>query len=484
MHISARSYLTSGIAALGAGAIALSPIQPLPEQPAPGREKAVAHLAVNLAATIDPITPWVNTFKTAAANIETLGKLNAQNPFPLAKTIGANLATYSKELANGQGNLIPEQIWGNVQTFFQAPWDPGTSVPIPYTDAQPLLAIGEYASDTQPADGTNNPNSIGLLPAQLIAGQLASGCEADNSCTLRPLIPIVNFLNNHYSGQLVALVGTLIAPFVQLTKSFTAIGEFFKAGDVTGAINELINIPANMTNAALNGVGVLDLTGVLKAVAPDIGGEIGLIGLNLGGLLNAMPQNGSLYDPKNPPTKWAGGIGLDSIVFGQEPPPANPFAGGIPNGLLGANIGLGQFLADKLLVKPPAPGQALAPASAVKAAAAVEAPAAAPAEAPAVVSAPVEAAAPVVAAAPAPVAEAPAPVAEAPAPVEAPAAPATPVSEPAPAAVAKLVAESEPAPVSAPAPSRARAAATAGNSAAGQDDSSDNAPAHRGSRGR
>jgi hypothetical protein len=47
----------------------------------------------------------------------------------------------------------------------------------------------------------------------------------------------------------------LLAPVIELTRSFTAIGAFFEAGDVTGAINELINIPANVTNAVLNGGG-------------------------------------------------------------------------------------------------------------------------------------------------------------------------------------------------------------------------------------
>lgn len=80
MHITPRSYLTSGIAVLGVGAIALAPIQPLPDHTAAAQDKAVASLAVNLAATIDPITPWVNTFKTSVANIQTLGTFKEQNP--------------------------------------------------------------------------------------------------------------------------------------------------------------------------------------------------------------------------------------------------------------------------------------------------------------------------------------------------------------------------------------------------------------------
>ena len=56
MHITTRSYLTAGIAALGAGAMALTPVQPIPNPTALAQERAVGNLAVTLASTIDPIT--------------------------------------------------------------------------------------------------------------------------------------------------------------------------------------------------------------------------------------------------------------------------------------------------------------------------------------------------------------------------------------------------------------------------------------------
>ena len=48
MHVSARTYLTSGIAVLGAGAIALSPVQPIPDHVALVRQHVVSDLAVDL----------------------------------------------------------------------------------------------------------------------------------------------------------------------------------------------------------------------------------------------------------------------------------------------------------------------------------------------------------------------------------------------------------------------------------------------------
>jgi hypothetical protein len=389
MHVTARSYLTAGVAALGVGALALAPVQPIPNQVALAPHRAVSTLAVELASTIDPITPWVDTFTTAGANIATLFEFYMQKPFPLLQTVGANIGTYVVELGNGNAGLIPEQIWGNVQTFFQAPWDPGPGVEIPYSDGPQLVPTGEYVSDYAPPAG-QTPSGVANFVLLLIAQQFVDGCDTDDSCSYKAFIPLVRFLEAPYSGQLVALVGTLISPFVQLVRSFTAIGGFFQDGDVIGAINELINIPANMTNASLNGAGFLDLTGIVSAIAPDA--PLDKVGVNLGGLLNVMPFNGgrgqTAGSPDVPTTEWSGGVGIDSLAVGE--PDSFDYAQGVPNGLLGANIGLGQFLAEKLLVTPPPPPPVAAEPEAAKLAAPLDIPA------PAVAEAPVEEAAPAV----------------------------------------------------------------------------------------
>jgi hypothetical protein len=490
MHITPRSYLTAGIAALGAGAIALTPIQPIPDQPAPTAVHAVNGLAVTLAATIDPITPWVNTFKTAAANIAILGEFSAQKPLPLLTTWAANQGTYIQELFSGQGNLIPGQIWNNITTLFTAPFDPGETFVLPVNWDDPaqepkevVVATGTNLSNTQPAEltgttpaRTSSPYDFNLLGLQLIAGSAFNPYNDPVIVNLSfAAAPVLRILNTPISGQVISALGPLLSPVVALTRSFTAVGGYLKAGKFGEAINELINIPAAMTNAFLNGAGFFDVVPLIKpfVTLPDDFENL-QAGINLGGLLNTMPKNGTLLTtggPSNPPvapTKWGYGTGLDSLglpgcggadnqlcdfVEGQPPT-------GLQNGPIGAAVGLTQYLAPKLLVTPPKPGQALAPASAVKAAAAVEEPVQTPAAAP--VEDPVQT--------------------PATAPVEDPAA----VVAPAPLAVPKIQAtDLDPAPVSTPARARIAATNVTGNSAAAQNDSSDNAPVkHRGNRGR
>jgi hypothetical protein len=322
--------------------------------------------------------PWIDTFKTAAANIKTLVEFYNQNPLPLLGTISANLKTYAE---SGDPQFILDSMKKNIVTFFEAPWSPGdqAELPSPPLSQETKLALGTFLSDTRPTEG-NSPQSLNGAVLQAAVGQmLTPECEDDGNCLAEQAAPVLNFLNTPYSGQLIGLIGTVISPLVQLTKSFTAIGEYFKAGDLMGAINELINIPANTTNAFLNGAGYLDLTAIITKILPL---PVDYIGLNLGGLLTSTPLDGSL-DPDHPvpPTTWSGGAGLDGVrtKLGLE-------FGGVPLGWSGAVVGLGQYLAKAMLVEPPGSAQSAPPAKAVAAPAAAAASVAAPVshEAPAV----------------------------------------------------------------------------------------------------
>jgi len=409
MHITARSYLTSGIAALGAGAIALTPIQPLPDHMAAAPQRAVESLAVNLASTIDPITPWVDTLQTSFANVQTLLNFYLVKPFPLLQTVGANVGTYFGELTSGNAGLIPGQIENNIRTFFQAPWSPGTQSNPPGSD--PAFYEGDFISNVPI---TNKVPFLGVLSQRGLYQNLPLALSADPELLIK-LAPVLAFAANHYSGQVAGLVGPLLAPLVVLTRSFTAVGAFFQAGDVIGAINELINIPANVTNGVLNGAGYVDLTAVVNAIQP-LPDTIKSIGLNLGGLISPpVPFEGTL----DAPTVRNGGTLFDNIATEAGVGGLTVTTPGLPVSWFGSVVGLGQFLSKAMLVTPPAPGATVAAAAAAPAAAA-----ATPAV-PAVSAVPAIADSPAVPAVPA--------IADSPATPATPAVPATPAIADSPA---------------------------------------------------
>ena len=366
MHVTYRSSLTAGVAALGAGAIALTPVQPIPTHLALAQERAVSNLSVNLASAIDPITPWVDTVTTSVENIKALIAFSAEQPAPLLHTFIANQLTYLKALPDFK--FIGQSIMNNIKTFFQSPWWNSAGTPI----LNGTLA-SQYISGTQTVKSLvvlfDNQRSVYNVAAPLLVQQSPK------------LQPLLEFIATPYSSKLIGLLSPLLSGVVQLTRSFTAVGQDFQNGDVIGAINELINIPANVTNASLNGAGLLDLTAVAKKILPPAVAAItNSFGVNLGGLISPpVPYNGSLPNSsKNPPTVYTGGTLFDGVQIATS---VGAQTTGLPVGWFESVIGMKQFVAQNLLVAPPP--AAAAPRVAVPAAAATQAKIAAAAAAPA-----------------------------------------------------------------------------------------------------
>jgi len=337
------------------------PIAPVPQHVALAPDRVVSTLAVNLAAAIDPITPWVDTVKATWDGVKALTALYLQQPFPILTTVAKNQITYLQELPDI--GLIAGQVWGNVQTFFQAPY---VSTPDNISDSQITTIEGLPISQ----------QTIYALLQTVLAG---------GSSALSPLIeltptqiggdlrPLLEFTATPVSGELVGLLGPAISPLIQLTQSFTAVGQYWQAGKPLEALNELINLPANVTNATLNGGKYLDLTGTVRALGYNLPPEVTSIGLNMGGLLNAVPVG---YEPPTVPTSdinpYGGGLAFDALATEvrsyltfKDP--------GWPVGAIGSVMGLGQALGDAMVVTTPAPAATKVSPAAAAAPQAVEA---------------------------------------------------------------------------------------------------------------
>ena len=376
MTVTSRSYLTAGVAALGAGAIALSPIQPIPTtQLAESPHRVVNDLAVELAAS----GAWANLINTSVENAYTLQGVLNDNPFPLAQTFVQNQITYLKELPNI--GLIAKQIFGNWGNALKAPFTSspdniGETIAFlaenPFTDI-PLSQRGVYDLLT----GDFSP----LTPEQLAQLQ-----------------PILDFTTTRASGAILAGIGPVLAPVLSFVAGIKATFAALKAADFKGAVSAFLDIAPNAINALLNGGPVLDLTPLVKLAGITLPAGFNSIGLNMPGLLSAgVSPLGANY--QGLPGTMFDGVAADAefsfgglTVTAKDP--------GLPVGPLGATLGLTNAIAEAIKVTPP-PATAALPAAADAAAPEVEA-------------------APVVAEAPAPAVEAPAAVSEAPAEVAAP----------------------------------------------------------------
>lgn len=302
MLVSTRSYLISGVALLGAGAVALAPIQPtLGAAPAVSSPAHFVSQAVELAAATNPITRILQVWDTTETNFA--GLLNAefgpvtdpaipfqQAPLPALQQFVANWLGYAQQLPDVGG--IFQSIIANAQAVIGVP----------------------FGLDLNSLDEAH-ASIYSLLP---------EGIQ-----------PSVAFTTSYLTGALLGLVGPIVAPILALSNSVHAIVNNFLDGEFIDAITETINIPANLVDAFLNGGPSLDLgplltrLGVLP-ISPTEGVQVTDLQIALGGLLSA---GGSLFNS----------LGL-TVAVGQTEIPIP----GVGPGAIGSLIGLGGAFAGAL----------------------------------------------------------------------------------------------------------------------------------------
>ncbi|MBB3605236.1 hypothetical protein FHT40_004920 [Mycolicibacterium sp. BK556] len=124
MHIAVRSTVATGVALVGASAIALSPIQPVGSVALPLSEvnvsAAVSNVAVELAALPNPIAPWVDVFTAAVTNAGVLGSAWLADPAPILRQTASNWIGYGKIVATALGDGAKAAVDYFTTTFPQA----------------------------------------------------------------------------------------------------------------------------------------------------------------------------------------------------------------------------------------------------------------------------------------------------------------------------------------------------------------------------
>ncbi|KUI35165.1 hypothetical protein AU195_09705 [Mycobacterium sp. IS-1496] len=253
MELRLRPYASAGVALVGASAIAMAPVAP------PLPDIKISSPSINLSATIDPITPWVDVFENAETNLAGLIEDWAEAPFPVLQQVIVNQLRYFSELPDFE--LIAGQIAENIEAAAGVLYE---------RDLTTLDPLHQLAFALLP----------GIVPA------------------LADLGPILDFSTTSLSGVLLGLVGPIIGPVLALAASGSAIFAELtsETPDIGAAFNTLINTPAAVADAFLNGGQVLDLTPVLSALGPALGLDLPPgteIGIAFGGLLS---PGGSIFN--------------------------------------------------------------------------------------------------------------------------------------------------------------------------------------------
>jgi hypothetical protein len=216
----------------------LSPVQPLAAPFSNLHGPAVFSAAgVELTATFDPVTPWVDVFTAAVNNMTTIGEDWLADPLPALRQLGTNWFGYANTTAEALGGVAQ-----GAYTYFT------TTVPDSIKTAFQQIADGDLSGAATTINNALGSAifSIGLplFPVLDIPGKIADNFAAVVKAVtgLNTLVPV-----------LLGVLGPVEGGIQAFGDSAQAVLDAAKAGESVNALNAAFAIVPNVLGAVLNG---------------------------------------------------------------------------------------------------------------------------------------------------------------------------------------------------------------------------------------
>ncbi|CDP84635.1 MULTISPECIES: hypothetical protein [Mycolicibacterium] len=230
MHVAVRSSLTAGVALVGAGAMAVTPLSPARPEPLAPTTQSVA---VDLTAATNPITAWTKLVNDTFGNVTRIGGAIASDPAPVLRQLITNDVGYVTSLATALSGAVA----GLATT-------PGAVAEALQT------VIGDINAGDYHQAGLDAINVVyAVVPAAFALLGLA---EMPMTIT-QNIADATSVGLTSLVGGLVPVLGTLQGAFVAAGDSAQAVADSVSSGNVADAVVNLINTPATLTGAVLNG---------------------------------------------------------------------------------------------------------------------------------------------------------------------------------------------------------------------------------------
>ncbi|WP_395310424.1 hypothetical protein V4U86_06260 [Mycobacterium sp. AMU20-3851] len=250
MHTALRPFSTAAITLVGAGAIAIAPVAPpLPDiQP-----RTVSSVEVQLAASsfVNPIAYWGEVLTTTQTSLDRLLTEAGTDPFPVVRQIIANQTGYADMIGTALSSTAEGLVQWTVETIQRRVPEIMTAL-----GQGDLVGAAQVMKFAVTALGIAGFGMVPLLSLPYrIAQNLANVFEtmvavgANTGIIGKPAFGLLNVLNT--------MIGAV-----------AAVGQEFldaaKAGAPVSALSTIINAPAFLTDALLNGQKVVLPNGVIR----------------------------------------------------------------------------------------------------------------------------------------------------------------------------------------------------------------------------
>lgn len=239
MQIAARSYLSAGVALVGAGAIAISPIAPpLPDAKVP----TLSTIGVELNAAVNPIQTWIEVFGQAAENLAVLGQTVAENPAPILQQVITNQLSYIEQLAPA----LEEFFTGVVASL--DPTNPD-GIPANLREAFELIVGGN------PAEGIPAIMQAFLQPILFPSLALLMPVQGIITQTAQNVLDVANQALTVFAVGAIAVLTPVFSGFNAAGAAAQAVVDAANVGDIAGVITAVLDIPGVVVGGVLNGFG-------------------------------------------------------------------------------------------------------------------------------------------------------------------------------------------------------------------------------------
>ncbi|AFM18195.1 hypothetical protein Mycch_3455 [Mycolicibacterium chubuense NBB4] len=242
MHVAVKPPLATAVALVGAGAIALTPVYPsLPEVAVP----TVSSAAVHLVAQPNPIALWSEVIAGAIHNAGGIGQEVLSDPVPVLRQILTNQL--------GNLNIVGSAGKGVIEGLAEyfAPDNPfGLRAGI--QDAVEQIKAGQIAAGFATLTSTviAGPLVVGVGLPLLMSGLLQVPVKIAQNVT--DAVGAL-FDNANIVPLLTAAMGPIVAPINAFGASLQDFVEALGAGHLGDALTAVINVPARLVGAVLNG---------------------------------------------------------------------------------------------------------------------------------------------------------------------------------------------------------------------------------------
>jgi hypothetical protein len=249
MQSALNRTVSTSVALIGASAIALTPVVAY----SPAVQLPSIHSAeVHMAAFVNPIDEWVQVIGTSVNNLAALGTQVQIDPTPILSKLTSNFLANASTIANTASQVIGQAV----ATF--------ASIPQGLFNAATELAAGHFADAVQTVWSTALLPPLFLAIIPISAAIPMAQTAAQNVANVIGALGGINLL-----GTGIAVLSPIYATITQFGNTGQAVLDALNAGDLATAASEIVNAPAKLVNAFLNGD---DLTpGLLSPLDPVTG---------------------------------------------------------------------------------------------------------------------------------------------------------------------------------------------------------------------